>query len=54
MTDKDKLIAAKEKWARDKRGLVPAPASKPRLPPGQRETSESHSSQSVAFGPAWG
>lgn len=40
MTDRDKLIAAKEKWARDKRGLIPsAPSpSRPRLPPGQRET----------------
>ena len=40
MTDRDKLIAAKAKWAREKRGLVPAPSpsSQPRLPPGQRET----------------
>ncbi|MBI3446561.1 MAG: sulfite oxidase-like oxidoreductase [Magnetospirillum sp.] len=40
MTDKDKLIAAKEQWAREGRGLTGAPASpsKRRLPPGQRET----------------
>jgi DMSO/TMAO reductase YedYZ molybdopterin-dependent catalytic subunit len=40
MTDKDKLIAAKEKWAREGRGLTGAgavPAAR-RLPPGQRET----------------
>jgi len=40
MTDKDKLIAAKEKWAREGRGLtgeIAAPAAR-RLPPGQRET----------------
>lgn len=40
MTDKDKLIAAKEKWARDGRGLTgekATPAAR-RLPPGQRET----------------
>ncbi len=40
MTDKDKLIAAKEKWAREGRGLTgekTAPAVR-RLPPGQRET----------------
>ena len=42
VTDKDKLIAAKEKWARERRGLTGAPPGpvKPRLPPGQRETFE--------------
>lgn len=39
MSDKDKLIAAKEQWARDKRGLTgAAPSPGRRLPPGQRET----------------
>lgn len=40
MTDRDKLTAAKEKWAREGRGLTggkAAPAGR-RLPPGQRET----------------
>ena len=40
MTDKDKLIAAKEQWAREGRGLTgetAAPKTR-RLPPGQRET----------------
>ncbi len=40
MTDKDKLIAAKERWAREGRGLTgetAVPATR-RLPPGQRET----------------
>ncbi|KIL98957.1 hypothetical protein CCC_02407 [Paramagnetospirillum magnetotacticum MS-1] len=40
MTDKDKLTAAKEKWAREGRALTgekTTPAAR-RLPPGQRET----------------
>lgn len=41
MSDKDKLIAAKEQWARDKRGLTgTAPVPGRRLPPGQRGTSD--------------
>lgn len=40
MADRDKLTAAKEKWAREGRGLTgaPPPPGRPRLPPGQRET----------------
>ncbi|RAU22660.1 sulfite oxidase-like oxidoreductase [Paramagnetospirillum kuznetsovii] len=41
-TPKDKLIAAKERWARDGRGLTGEKASPAhrRLPPGQRETAD--------------
>lgn len=37
---RDKLVETKEKWAREGRGLTGAAASKRRLPPGQRETSD--------------
>ena len=43
MTDRDKLIVAKEKWAREKRGLTGESGTSPtnrRLPPGQRETAD--------------
>src|SRR5882757_283309 len=33
---RDKLIETKQKWAREGRLLVPAPAERRRLPPGQR------------------
>ena len=42
MSFKEKLIAAKERWAREGRLLTEAPLdpSKPRLPPGQREVQD--------------
>jgi DMSO/TMAO reductase YedYZ molybdopterin-dependent catalytic subunit len=33
--DRDKLIAAKERWARDDRLMIPQPTERRRLPPGQ-------------------
>ncbi len=37
---KDNLVAAKERWARDGRGLTTAPAERRQLPPGQHESAD--------------